>query len=184
MFQEGAIASLAKMLLLCGQAEYTESRKRSMERHYELNSKAEPSEINTHIIDYSSLVDTVQLSTARLLDIPGALEAESFAKLIAPLSPENREHTIWEVGGHFDQSFISFVTASLIARRHHRVIILAEESEGINGGLPWEPKLEQHIQALKENGHLRTVELTVERYSTATVAEIETLTEQAQALAA
>jgi hypothetical protein len=155
-----------------------------MDRPNELNSETESSQTNTRVIDYSSLVDTIQLSGARLLDIQGALEAESFAKLIAPLSPEDRERTIWEVGGHFDQAFISFVTASLIGQRYQRVVILAEESEGVNGGLPWEPKLAQHLQGLKENGHLRNVELSVERYSAASTEEIETLTEQAQALAA
>lgn len=171
------------MLLLCRHKEYTGSRKFSMDR-YELTSNTEPSEIHTHFIDYSSLVDTVQLSTARLLDIPGAMGARSFAEILADKTPDDRERIIWEVGGHFDEELISFVAASLIRRRHQQIVILADESEGINGNFPWEPKLKKHIRMLKDEGILNAREPEVVRYSTTPNVDIENTTEQAQSVAA
>ncbi|MGV9002085.1 MAG: hypothetical protein ACOH18_03995 [Candidatus Saccharimonadaceae bacterium] len=139
-------------------------------------------ETNTRIIDYSRLVDTIELSTARSLDIKGSFEADNFAHILKDKTAQEREAIVREVGGRFDDALINFVTATLIARRYQRVVILAEASEGINGGLPWQPKLEEHLRNLKQEGMLQDTQLVVERYSTNDQA-IKQLTDEAQALA-
>lgn len=171
------------MLLLSIQSAYTEDRKQYMHPEFESNTNIQTSEKSAHIIDYPGLLNTVQLSAARLKDIPGSIEAESFADVLASRTEEERQHIIWEVGSQFDDALISYVTAILIHKRHERVIILANATEGINGGFPWQPKLEQHVQNLQAHGHLPGVELSVERYTTDDKA-IEQLTQEARLLAA
>jgi len=70
----------------------------------------------------------------------------------------------------------------MIKQGRGRVIILAEASEGVNGSLPWQPKLEQHLRDIRDHGHLRSVQLQVERYSTSD-SDIKSLTQAAEALA-
>lgn len=134
---------------------------------------------NTHIIDYSKLVDSVQLSVARILDMPGAFDADNFTTFLESKPSDEHERIICEVGGQFDEVLINFVIAALISNRS-RLVILAKASEGINGGLPWQPKLEQHLQHLKGQGQLQGAQLTVERYSIDDQT-IEQATEEARA---
>ena len=110
-----------------------------------------------HIIDYPHLVDTVQLSAARLLDIDKSLDSATFAEVLSHHKPEDRERIIQQVGARFDDALISFVTASSIARRNQDVLMLAAASEGFDGHLPWEPRLTAHVENLKNHGHLQTV---------------------------
>jgi len=135
-----------------------------------------------HIIDYPHLVDTAQLSAARLLDIDKSLDSATFAEVLSHHKPEDRERIIQQVGARFDDALISFVTASIIGRRNQDVLILADASEGFDGHLPWEPRLTAHVENLKNHGHLQTVDVWVERSSTDDQ-DIQALTEAARELA-
>lgn len=135
-----------------------------------------------HIIDYPHLVDTAQLSAARPLDIEKSLDVDTFAEVLAHHQPQDHERIIQQVGERFDDALISFVTASIIGRRDQDVVILADASEGFNGHLPWEPRLAAHVENLKNHGHLQTVNIWVERFSTDDH-DIQALTEAARELA-
>jgi hypothetical protein len=139
-------------------------------------------EIKRHIIDYPSLVDTAQLSAARLLDIEHSLELSTFAEVLAYHPPENHEQIIAKVGTKFDDALMNFVTAAIIGRRNQDVVILADAREGFGGHLPWEPRLAAHVENLRSRGLLSSVNVWVERYSTDDQ-EIEMLAEEARALA-
>ena len=117
------------------------------------------------IIEYPALVNAVQLNVARLLDMQGSLEAKTFNEVLSHYTEEEHERIIVQIGGQFDEALIQFVTGSIIGRRNHTTIILAEQSEGLTGHLPWEPKLSSHIEKLKNKGLLQEVEVAVERYS-------------------
>ncbi len=124
-----------------------------------------PETPNRHIVEYPTLVNTVQLSVARRLDIEGSFAANDFESILTYLTDQDRESITNEVGLHFDDALIQFVIGSLTGRRNHETIILAEESEGVQGHLPWESKLLAHIALLQSNGLLPDVRLQVERYS-------------------
>ena len=151
-----------------------------MNQRYEATPKPESSTQSARILDYHLLVDAVQLSTARLLDIDGAQQAHNFNQVLEGKTPEERQRIICEVGARFDDELIKLVTVSLIAHRSERMVILADSHEGVDGTLPWQPKLEQHIEALRESGSLQKADVQVERYASS---DIESLTQQAQALA-
>jgi len=129
------------------------------------NTTPFPETPNRHIVEYSTLVNTVQLSVARKLDVEGSFTARDFESLLTYRTDQDRENIINEVGGHFDDALIQFVVGSLTGRRNHETIILAEENEGVQGHLPWESKLLAHIALLQSNGLLPDVRLQVERYS-------------------
>jgi len=135
-----------------------------------------------HIIEYPRLMDTAQLSAARLADIHGSIQAHSFAEILSQHDESEHDRITCEVGARFDDALINFVTASLIGRRNQDVVILAEASEGINGYFPWEPLLHERVETLHAHGILTTVNVRVERYSTDDQ-DIQALTEEAQALA-
>jgi hypothetical protein len=139
----------------------------SMDRHHELPAEKQTPELPPCIIDYSGLIDVVQLSVARELDLPGAIGvpqvtkdkeiiknegAKSFAQLIEPLDEKTRTEYICEVGQRFDNTLVNFVSAALIRHQKHGIVILAEEDDGIDGFLPWEDKLSRRIDTLKERG--------------------------------
>lgn len=139
-------------------------------------------EKSPYIIEYPGLVDVVQLSVARNLNVRGALEATRFSDVLSQHDASDRQEIIREVGAGFDQALIQFVTASLIGRGRQDVVILADASDGVEGSFPWESKLHAHLEALQNNGVFRTTTLHVERYTTDDET-IATLTENAQALA-
>jgi len=118
-----------------------------------------------HIIEYSTLMDVVQLSAARLNDVPGSIQANSFAEVLAKNDEATHERIRCDVGVRFDDSLLSFVTASIINRRHQDIVILAEATAGFEGYLPWEDKLQAHIHKLQQHGMLAGIALRVERYS-------------------
>ena len=135
-----------------------------------------------HIIDYPHLVDTAQLSAARLLDIEKSLEVDTFAEVLAHHKPEDHESIIQAVGGRFDDALINFVVAAMIGRRNQDVVIIADASEGFDGYLPWEPQLTARVENLKNHGLLKTVNIWVERFSTDDH-DIQVLTDEARELA-
>ena len=153
-----------------------------MYRNHESISETQKQEETRHIIEYPGLVDTVQLSAARLLDLQGSLEADSFEAFIGTQEEDSHEQIMHAIGERFDDSLISFVTAVLIGRRNQKVIILANNEDGFNGHLPWQPKLEQHVRKLQVHKILPEAQLHVERYSSE-VESVESLTEQAQSFA-
>lgn len=153
-----------------------------MYRHYESFTEKETPKTTPHIIEYPGLLDTAQLSAARLIDVPGSLQKNSFAEVLADIDEEDREQVLRDVGAGFDDALLNFVTATLIGRRNQEVIILAEESEGINGYLPWEPKLKERVELLKRANVLHIYDLRVERYSSK-AQTVEELTAQAQTVA-
>jgi hypothetical protein len=132
-----------------------------------------------HIIEYSNLMDVVQLSAARLNDVPGSIQANSFAEVLEKNDEATHERIRCDVGVRFDDSLLSFVTASIINRRHQDIVILAEATAGFEGYLPWEDKLQAHIHKLQQHGMLAGIALRVERYSLSDES-IETLTRDAQ----
>lgn len=157
--------------------------KAGMARYNESLPKTEIPENKPHIIEYPGLVEAVQLSVARLMDIPGAAGARSFSEILEKRSQEAREKLICEVGGGFDQQLIAFVTSTLIDKNRRNIVIRADESEGVDGYLPWERALSSHLKRCRENGYFTDASVSVERYS-AIDDELEELVEQAQILAA
>lgn len=128
------------------------------------HSPIEP--IDRRIVEYPSLVDTVQLSAARKIGIQDSIAAKSFEQLLLHKDDIAREALIDGVGSRFDDELISFVVGSMIGGKFRETIILAEESEGIEGHLPWEaPLLERVSQLQKKGGLLAGMEVRVERYS-------------------
>lgn len=115
------------------------------------------------VIEYADLVNTIQLSVARQINLPGALEAESLGEVLITATDAERNSVICEIGQHFDEALINFVMCAVIARHKRQVIITADEHEGINGYLPWEEQLARRIAEAKENNTLSNVDVRVER---------------------
>ncbi|MCD8561527.1 hypothetical protein LRY29_00405 [Candidatus Saccharibacteria bacterium] len=137
-----------------------------MDRTYEPVAHIHTPETAPRIIEYPALVDAVQLSVARLLDIDGSLAAREFSELLVQHSPDRQSDILREIEPHFDQALLSFVTAALVAEHHRTVIILAHEAEGFNGHLPWEGVLRERAAALQRNG-LAAGGVRIERYTDA-----------------
>lgn len=116
------------------------------------------------VIEYADLVDVIQLSVARTIGVPGSLEARSLDKALIPFTEEEKLGVLCEVGLRFDEALINFVMAAVIARRRPLVIV-ADETEGINGFLPWQAPLERRIATAEENKLLTGAEVRVERIS-------------------
>lgn len=144
-------------------------------------------------IEYAGLLNTIQLSIARTLNLPKATEAQSFTEILDEVNDEEeKQRIVNEVGSRFDQHLIHFVTACLVARREP-IAILAEESEGIGGYLPWVQPLMDHLDLLRERGILNAPDVRVVRYAARANSDdtqedieetIKALSEQAQLLAA
>lgn len=139
------------------------------------HSPIEPTD--RRIVEYPSLVDIVQLSAARKLGIQGSIAAKSFDQLLLHKDDIAREALTDSVGSRFDEELINFVVGSIIGKKSHETIILAEESEGIEGHLPWETPLLNRISQLQKNGLLNGIEVRVERYSD-NYSTVEELTSQ------
>jgi len=116
------------------------------------------------VIEYASLVDTIQLSVARQIDVPGALGATSFQDVLTTTADERKHEIICEIGQRFDEALITFVMAAMIGRRHH-IVIIADTEDGIGGYLPWQVPLAQRIAQAEENKILTGIDVRVERVS-------------------
>lgn len=150
-----------------------------MNHQYETTPNKHTPDTSPVIIEYPDLVDVVQLSIARRLDIEGSLESSTYSALHVEMSDDQRALLQEHLPHRFDEELVGFVTASLVGNRHRQVIIIAEASEGFNGFLPWESRLHERSQLLQRN-RLAPIPPRVERYSTDDAA-IERLTEIAQA---
>jgi len=118
------------------------------------------------VIEYADLVDTIQLSVARQIDIPGALEAQSLEEVLATKTGEEKEKIICEIGLHFDEALMHFVISAMIGRRKRSIVIIADPNDGVGDGyLPWEESLAQRIAEAEDNGILTGVDVRVERVS-------------------
>ena len=156
-----------------------------MDRHLEAVSLPETETLETtpRVIEYSKLVDSLQLSAARLLDVRGSLDAINFTEVLLKHDESEREEITCRVGAEFDQALIHYVTALLIGHRNREIVIQAESSDGINGHLPWESPLQAHLETLRTNGTLPNATVRVER-PPANDTVVKSLTHDAQALAA
>lgn len=124
--------------------------------------------VDPYIIEYPALMDTAQLSAARLHDIDGALEAATFSEVLEAHDPATQERIRMTVGASFDEALINFVTAAVIARRHQDIVIRAEASEGLAGYFPWEHQLLERVEVLAAQGITRSRQLRIERYAAET----------------
>jgi len=131
----------------------------------EIDQPTEEVDQPTCILEYSELMDTAQLSAARLVDIPGAVYKNSFAEIIAGVDENEREQIIQKVGAEYDKAFVDYVSATIAAYSNRHVIILAESSEGINGYFPWQEKLHERVNFLIGKKVLNIISLSVERYT-------------------
>lgn len=127
----------------------------NMGEKYESQTVIKTPENSDTVLEYSGLVNTVQLSLARLLSIPGSFETQSFNELIAPHTPEKQYEMICEVGARFDDALVDFVVCALIATKQQRLVIKTNEPSNDGGHMPWEPKLQDRIELLKETGTFR-----------------------------
>ena len=134
--------------------------------HYDEISETQTHEIGPRIVEYPDLVSQVQLSVARLIDVPGAIEARTFSEVLAQHDESDHEGIIGAIGTRFDDALVDFVVGSLSGRRHQEMVILAESSEGIDGHLFWEPRLMARVALLKSHGLLQGSDVRIERYST------------------
>lgn len=155
-----------------------------MNRYNELPVEKQTPELPPRIIDYSGLVDGVQLSIAREHNLPGSFEATNFQEVLAPHNEDLQRYLVCEVGHDFDDALVNYVTAALIAHQRHGIVILAEESEGVNGYLPWQNKLNERMDMLKERGaYDSTAFVRVERYRSPDKEHADELTEKVGAAA-
>lgn len=157
-----------------------------MDRHLETVPVPATQKLETvpRVIEYSRLVECLQLSAARLLNIQGSLEARSFAEILIQHTEAERDQIVRDVGAEFDRGLINYVTVLLIASRHNRnIVIQADDTDGIGGFLPWEAPLQTHLEDLRKSGTLRNATVRVER-SSAEDEAVATLTHNAQMLAA
>lgn len=132
--------------------------------HLETHTSNRP-ESSIRTLDYPALVDTVQLSITRLLDIEGSIEATSFEEVQASIPP-HQEHLMDRIGERFDEALISFVTAALVGRRQP-IVIRVESSEGFDGWLPWEEKLIARADVLAKAGLTGQSRVHIERFTIA-----------------
>ena len=155
-----------------------------MNRYNELPVEKQTPELPPRIIDYSGLVDAVQLSVAREHNLPGSLEAQNFKEVFDLYNEDIQRYLTCEIGRDFDDALVNFVTAALITHQRHGIVILAEESEGIDGYLPWEEKLNQRMSTLEENHTFNsTAFVRVERYRSPDKEHADELTEKMGAAA-
>lgn len=163
------------MLLLSQTTEYTEDIKgTAMETFGNTNTETYAPDTQPRVIEYATLTDTLQVSLARQLHVPGAIEAHTFEEVLSPFDEEERHRITCEVGARFDDEVLYYVTCVLIARRNRTITIVAEASEGFDGYLPWQKKLEQYLAAKQNEGILTDARVTVERYTEPT--DIRTIT--------
>lgn len=137
-----------------------------MDRTHEPVPHIHTPETAPRIIEYPALVDAVQLSAARLLDVDGSLAAREFSELLAQHPPDQQADILRDIEPRFDEALLSFVTAALVAEHHRALVILAHEAEGFNGHLPWEGVLRERAAALQRNG-LAAGGVRIERYTDA-----------------
>lgn len=135
-----------------------------MGSHQETEIMHTKSELDPYIMEYPALMDTAQLSAARLSDIEGSIEARSFAAVLEAHDVTTHEEIITTVGARFDDALINFVVAAVIGRRNQEVVIRAEASEGLDGYFPWEEPLLRRIELLATRGLTRHAQLRIERY--------------------
>lgn len=102
-------------------------------------------ETSRRIVEYAELVSTLQLSIAREMNVPGALEAQDITDILKNHTQADAEHLLAEIGQRFDEALLRLVGASLVANRHRKLVIVADTSEGINGYLPWQHELERRV---------------------------------------
>ena len=115
------------------------------------------------VIEYADLVDTIQLGVARQLDIPGACEAKSFEKTLAPFSEEEKADILCAIGQEFDEALIRFVIGCVATRKERALTILADETDGIDGYLPWQEPLRLRLAEAEARHLLTGTEVLVER---------------------
>jgi len=122
----------------------------------------------SHILDYPTLVDTVKVSLARQIDIPGSLDAKTFHDVLLPFSYEQRNYIEHAVGERFDDELIYYLTCRMMIEENRSFTIMAEDEDGFNGYLPWQTKLEEAMNYLNNSGELSGAHVAVERYTHAT----------------
>lgn len=116
------------------------------------------------VIEYAPLVTAIQLSVARELNVPGALDAQySLSQILDSNTAEEKHKIECEIGLRFDEALINFVVSAIIRRRNRSVIIIAGQDEGIDGFLPWQKPLAQRVMALTKAHALSGITLRVER---------------------
>lgn len=118
------------------------------------------------VIEYADLVDTVQLSVARQIGIEGSCEASTVDAMLSPFDTDTKHDVLCDIGRHFDDALVDFVIAAVIAKRKRPIIIIADETEGIDGYLPWQTQLESRIAHNEMNGLLSGAQVRIERTST------------------
>ncbi len=111
------------------------------------------------------LMDLIQRSVARTLDLRGADQAKTFVEILDNYpDPAERQRKIEEVGGQFDEALVNFVACSMLASRRPKTIIRASSSEGFDGYLPWQTTLDERLKAMADYG-LQGLQVVVERFT-------------------
>lgn len=111
----------------------------------------------------NGLVETVQLSIAKRLDLLGSEQAESFSDILKQYDSVEKQRAVEQVGAEFDHELINFVVCSLIPKHDRHLVIQAEVESGVNGILPWEQRLQERISRCALNGTMSGVKVEVER---------------------
>jgi len=117
------------------------------------------------VIEYADLVGTVQLSVARQIGIEGSCEASTIDAALSPFDTCTKHEVLSKIGQHFDEALVNFVMAAVITRRTRPIIIIADETEGIDGYLPWQTQLEKRVAHNEANGLLTGAQVHIERTS-------------------
>lgn len=110
------------------------------------------------------LLDLIQRSVARSINLSGANEAKTFDEVLAEYPDQaERQRKIEQVGAEFDEALVNFVVSSMIATKRRHAIIRASVKEGLDGYLPWKALLDEQVQILG-GSVLKGLHIEVERY--------------------
>lgn len=112
------------------------------------------------------LMDLIQRSIARSINLNGANDAKTFDEVLAEYPDQTeRQRKIEQVGAEFDEALVNFVVSSMIATKRRHAIIRASTKEGLGpeGYLPWKDVLDERVRALTDYT-LKGLKIDVERF--------------------
>lgn len=115
------------------------------------------------------LMDLVQRSIARTLDLQGADKAATFAEILDNYpDPAKKQEQIEKVGAEFDEALINFVIASMVATKRRNGVIRASNDEGFNGVLLWESKLDERTAIIRDRHIIEGLSIATRRFKPCT----------------
>lgn len=115
-------------------------------------------EIEPLVANYDELLNIVYLGLACENNLPGSLEASDIHELLEVNYPNmtERQNIVRKLGIDFDRGIVNLIATSMIFRKKS-MIVEAPPRAGICGSdyFPWEEKLKERMDTLKETGAIK-----------------------------